>query len=68
MLVEWKKRKKVDVSVGACSRELLTWVLMKMARVGDHVIIVHIVTTFLTLIYKEKHTIITLQFPLMSIL
>jgi len=56
--VEWRKRKKhstllVGVNVGACSRELLTWVLMKVAREGDHVIVVHVVTTSAALICGE---------------
>lgn len=50
MVVEWRKKKKqstllVGVNVGACNRELLTWVLVKVAREGDHVIVVHVVTT-----------------------
>jgi len=66
--VEWRKRKKhstllVGVNVGACSRELLTWVLMKVARAGDHVIVVHVVTTSAALIYREKLAVDYLASP-----
>jgi hypothetical protein len=68
MSVEWRKRKKhstllVGVNVGACNRELLTWVLMKVARAGDHVIVVHVVTTSATLIYREKLAVDYLASP-----
>lgn len=66
--MEWRKKKKqstllVGVSVGACSRELLTWVLMKVAREGDHVIVVHVVTTSAALICGEKLAVDFLASP-----
>lgn len=69
MPIEWRRRKKhntllVGVNVGACSRELLTWVLMKVAQSGDHVIVVHVVTTSAALIHREKHAVDYLASPL----
>ena len=32
----------VGVNLGKSSRELLTWVLMKVAQAGDHVIVVQV--------------------------
>eukprot|EP01018_Ginkgo_biloba_P019472 Gb_00853 [translate_table: standard] len=63
MTVETKRKGKqkntllVGVKLGASSREVLTWALVKIARRGDHVIVVHILSsaTDPEVCTKEQH-------------